>query len=387
MKIKKIISLILALTTVLLLASCSIIRKSIDIKDFVTVTFDSYNGYSSPEMEVDYNIFTQQFDTEKMVRYFKKVCPEDAQLYNQYGDDKNISTYFSIEFEKDYHNLSNGDKVVVKPVVSEEMESAGQTIEDVEKGLGVNIKEAEFTVEGLEDAKGIEVIKNINEWISYDGVSGEARAKIDGPDGMKTQTDDFYFTTSEHNTNSISVVRNNTLLGTIGVFFEETSSINAYDLKEGDTLHVYLTGQEVFEKLDEAGYVVARTKFEVTVPDLGDYVTAKHQLNEKNIKAIQNAVLEDANQDNKNARVISKYFATAKPGVACDTGKANLIAFVIEKDGFWGKEIYTYDVHSIIKSPDGEIKYKFDSGYKGRNKSETEVYNTFLHDKYTFEKI
>lgn len=82
------------------LTSCSVTRKSIDLKDFVTVTFDSYNGFSSPEMEVDYQLLSHEFDTEKMVKFFKKVCPEDAQVYNEFGDDKNgngklISTYFA----------------------------------------------------------------------------------------------------------------------------------------------------------------------------------------------------------------------------------------------------------------------------------------------------
>lgn len=389
MKIKKIISIILALVTVFSLTSCSVTRKSIDLKDFVTVTFDSYNGFSSPEMEVDYQLLSHEFDTEKMVKYFKKVCPEDAQVYNEFGDDQNFSTYLSIEFEKDYNYLSNGDEVVVKTVVSSEMESAGQTIEDVEKGLGVKFKNATFTVEGLEDAKGLKVIENIEDWIVYAGANGDGAVTIDGPDDLSFQIDDFYFT---GHYNAISIVHNNTSLGYLTVRIKNDETYPATELKKGDTILVYLDGKSVMEKLDEMGYVIERTEFKATVPDLGEYITDKDKLTEKNIKRIQKELSEKVIDKNGNGKLISTYFAKAKPGVACEKGKVGLVVAIYESiGGLFGnrKGMYVIEADSIIKNSDGELRFKAYDGYLySQGSTEQEAYNNgFDHENYTFEKI
>ena len=162
----------------------------------------------------------------------------------------------------------------------------------------------------LDDSDSVfQIIKNIKEWVTYDGVSGEGIAEIDAPDKMNLQIEDFYFTTGENSSNSISVVHKNTSLGTIGIFFEETSSIKASDLKEGDTLHVYLTGDDVFNALDEMGYVIAQTKFEITVPDLGDYVTEKKQLTEENIKTQDYSIGQEHSWQN-GKKINGKYAVT-----------------------------------------------------------------------------
>ena len=389
---KKIISIIMTITIVFTLTSCSVTRKNIDLKDFVTVTFNSYNGYSSPEMEVDYQLLSHEFDTEKMSKYFKKVRPEDAEIYSQFGDNLNFSTYLNIEFEKDYSHLSNGDKVIVKAVASSEMESAGQTIEDIEKGLGINIKEATFTVEGLKDAKGLKMIENINDWIKYEGINGEGSATIDGPDGLNFQIDDFYFTTNEYNYGSISVVHNNTSLGTIGVSIKIDEEYTNTNLKEGDKILVYLSGQSVIDRLDELGYVIDQTEYIITVPDLGEYVTDKGQLTGENIKTIQNTLTANVIEREGNGKLLSTYFAKAKPGVACKAGEVNTVVAIYESmGGLFGnrKQMYVVEATDIIKNKKGEFRYSaYDGSLYSKGSTEAEAYENGLdHENYTFEKI
>ena len=152
--LKAVISLVLAVLTVTtVFSSCSVGKTKIDIEDFVTVEFSSFNKHATPKLTIDYDALENLVEAEKMKKYFAKVNPQEAELYNYYGDSASLWTFIDIKFAEDYKNLANGDTVVVTAFPSSEMESEGQTMKDIVPCLGIKIKDAEIKVEGLVDAK------------------------------------------------------------------------------------------------------------------------------------------------------------------------------------------------------------------------------------------
>ena len=388
--IKLIITVIILAAILLGTASCSAGGKTINLQDFATVQFSSFDRHGKADLSVDYNAIMPKLDTQKAQKYFKKVCPEDAVLYRQFGDDANITTYLTIEFAQDYKNLANGDIVIVTAKPSDKMASANQTLEDVEKGLGIKIKDAEFKVEGLATAKEVNIIKDINEWYVFSGTNSNGKLEIKGEKNTKFQDGDLYFSTNNYNTYDIVVVHKNAQLGTIGLRVKDSYGefkTGQNNLTKGEIITIYLCGSGLTE-MEKLGYVPTQTEFEITVPDLGNYITSKSKLTSEDINQMRTELQALASEKLNNCKIVSSYFATINSGVACD--KDRMIEYICcveynKTSGFGqGKKYYWTSAYGIIKNDSGVIRFDTDMGSYGYS-SENALVSSFNSD-YTIEK-
>lgn len=353
----KILTLFLTIGLCATLVSCASFglgSKTVRIEDYVQITFDDndYNGYATPSIIIDEEGLDKYANTEKLAEFNK----ENEVTFG--WEEYTLSDLLDISFAENYKNLSNGDKIVVKISIQPALESEGLTLDKLCDGLDIKIEstEIEYTVSGLEEPKNvIDIFEGIEQYIPYVGANGsgyvDAFYQVNIPDDYSKQIDDVYFSKGSH-TNSVKIIHGNTNIGEISYHIE------GQNLKKGDILE--LTAGGAIGALEGIGYVVPTTKINVTVPDLGEYLTSQEQLTPEIIEEIKATVFENGNID-----IIDKfYYVTYKPGVECKyKSPAFIVAVFYEKDS-WFSGYYIDELNDIIIKPDGTIvveKYKDDS--------------------------
>ena len=91
--------------------SDSIFKKTIDAKEYITIDYGKYNGYSSPSIEVNYEAISEQIDAETFNNFVNTLPNElrwEMRMYDCMAD------VFDIEFKEYYDNVYNGDKITVE---------------------------------------------------------------------------------------------------------------------------------------------------------------------------------------------------------------------------------------------------------------------------------
>lgn len=388
--IKSTLAVILAAATALLsFCSCSLGKTKIDIEEHITVAYSSFNKHAKADMTIDYDSIEALVDSEKMKKYFAKVNPEEAELYDYFGDSASLWTFIDIDFAQEYENLANGDIIVVTATPSSEMESAGETIEDIEKGLGISIKDAEIKVEGLVDAKEIDLLKDIDKYISFEGTNGKGIVKINIPEGTEYQIDDFYFKRSYQN--GLDVVYNNESLGSLSYSVQpDENGKTRTDYRKGETCTVALSYSELKTNLEELGYVAKAEEYKVTVPDLGEYITSKDQLTQEDMEILRNGLLEHMTAEGYgNPEIMATYYSKINPGVVCDEDLKDIFVCIIAADE---QRIFTttrgafiVEAYGIIKNADGEIRFETEESWTYYDSEESAI--AAYNQNYTLEKI
>ncbi len=146
-----------ALFFILTVLLCSCGSKQINMKDFIEITYESYNGYASAYLDVDYDSLNSQVNNKKINKFVNQCIREDEDLafFGEVSPEEELFTladFLDFELAESYNNLSNGDKVVVcvsySGYISEDI-----TLEKMCKGLGIKIKstEIEYKVKGLKE--------------------------------------------------------------------------------------------------------------------------------------------------------------------------------------------------------------------------------------------
>lgn len=152
MKMKKLLSVVLS--AVLMMCVCALMgcsgagKTTIDLKNYVKVGFDGYNGKGTVNVEVD---------TDAMLPLFKSGSVTAATLYDS----------FDAAAVESSGTLSNGDTVHVKVNYNEQML----------KNANIEVKNTEltFTVSGLNENK-VDVFADTE--IKVDGISPECTVEI-----------------------------------------------------------------------------------------------------------------------------------------------------------------------------------------------------------------
>lgn len=388
--IKSTLAVILAAATALLsFCSCSLGKTKIDIEEHITVAYSSFNKHAKADMTIDYDSIEALVDSEKMKKYFAKVNPEEAELYDYFGDSASLWTFIDIDFAQEYENLANGDIIVVTATPSSEMESAGETIEDIEKGLGISIKDAEIKVEGLVDAKEIDLLKDIDKYIAFEGTNGKGVVKINIPEGTEYQIDDFYFKRSYQN--GLDVVYNNESLGSLSYSIQpDENGKTRTDYRKGEICTVVLSYSQLKANLEELGYVAKAEEYEVTVPDLGEYITSKDQLTQEDMEILRNGLLEHMTAEGYGSpEIMATYYSKINPGVVCDEDLKDIFVCIIAADK---QRIFTtergafiVEAYGIIKNADGEIRFETEESWTYYDSEESAI--AAYNQNYTLEKI
>lgn len=186
----------------------------------------------------------------------------------------------------------------------------------------VEIAEPEETEVEYDPEVVIDIFKDIEDFIVFDGANGEGMARVVFPEGYYIEKDGYYLIAPEGSSSgySLSVIYNNERQGTLRFLCDDTN------LSEGDTIHIYTnyTDKKLNKQIDvkkyfeSIGYVVPITSQDYVTPNLGNYVKDISELSDVQIESIKNEALKEAKNtplnSGKEKYVISEmYFGTLKP--------------------------------------------------------------------------
>jgi len=316
---------------------------SIDLDQLFNIDFGKYNGYACPSVSINYEYLGNIIVDEILEAYGRNTTTEVKNLI--LGD---CSKWFDAEFDEDYYNLKNGDKVTVNLVMNEIFGQENIKMEDIEKGLAINLNggSKSYIVSGLEESKYlIDIFEGIEQYIVYTGANGKGKigySQVAIPDDYLKQKDDIYFVKGMY-TNSVKVIYNNRNLGEI-IYY-----IDGNNLSKGDI--ITLNANVSIEGLQELGYIIPVTSTKVTVPDLGEYLTTLNQLTPEIVKKISEKVYAKQGIE----KIDKLYYTTYKPSVECTYNSTSFMVAIFYKDG-WVFDGYRIDeLYDIIIKPDGSI--------------------------------
>ena len=130
-------------------------RRTINYFDYVSVTFEGYDGYGEMNIEVD---------TEGLIDRMYKGMGKKRETASMEISNKIDSLRYSIELDKgDYADLSNGDTVVLQLKYDDDARKSTK--------LKFEEEEKEFVVEGLKETKKV----NPFDYVTFDitGIDGD----------------------------------------------------------------------------------------------------------------------------------------------------------------------------------------------------------------------
>lgn len=351
---KAVLSLILVLTLSLALAACG--ATTISLNEYVTVSFATYNGFGSPSLEIDKEGINTLVEKEKVVEYVSSLSKNEigAALAQEFT----FSDLIDFQFKGSYENLSNGDKVEVEVVLNDLIAASGETLSSMQEALKISLKSTtfSFTVEGLEEAKILDAMSFIDEYIVYEGANGGATAAVKFPKDFVHEIDGFSFVRDSWYANKVEIVYEHKTVGYV--------SYQCYpgtDLSKGQEIKIAAeTGGSI--NLSGTGYVLNDTKT-VTVPDLGEYVTSKDQITAE-LKAAITAEIDAiiAEEEYEGVEIHGYYWGTLKSSATTNNvaEEKYRIFVVFSYDGFWGSKDYiNYGTTKLIALPDGTYKVEF----------------------------
>lgn len=287
-------------------------KTTIDMEDYVTVTYGSYNTMGTVSLDVDYSGLNAQVDPEVIQKYVSKF--PDTKKMLEWGFSFTMEDIIYISFRETYSRLSNGDKVIVDVKLTDDFASMGETLESMQKALKINLSntELEFTVSGLQEAKILDVVSIVADYVVFTGADGGAKAEVVIPQGTSFEIDEINFSSS-YNSDNLRVVYNNQYQGDL--YFEVTDGTN---LSNGDTIKIWCNINYMKNKdWKSAGYDVIKHDTEITVSSLGEYLTSKDVLT-ADLKAQIDASLIEYLSNTKNFRIVDYYWGELKNSVVTD---------------------------------------------------------------------
>ena len=327
-------------------------KTIIDAKEYITVNYGKYDGYSSPSISVNYELLSKQIDAEKFNSYTNTLSPEIKWEMEMYDTPSNA---FDIGFAENYDNISNGDSIIVKIGIEPYLESEGLTLDKFCNGLDIKFKDTqiEYTVSGLEEPQNIiDIFEGIEKYIEFKGANGYGRAySVKIPDDYSKQIDDIFFVKDGYN--SVKVIHINNSIGGFSY------NVSGEKLSGGDTIELSASYFNTVSELEKLGYIVPTTTKNIEVPALGEYLTSQEQLTPDVLEAIKSEL-----QAKRGIETIDKlYYTTFKPGVECTFNSTSFIFAIFNKSGWFGG-YYIDELNDIIINPDGSVtveSYKQDS--------------------------
>lgn len=384
-KVKSIIAAILiSATFITLFGSCSVGKEKIKLKDYVAVEFSSFNHHGKASLKVDYDELDDFIDDDKITKLLKKsnLFDDDFEYgeidYERAAERCSFDDLITIDFPEEYESLSNNDTVIVTASVSDTLFETGEfDLEEVEKILGISIKDAEFKVEGLVDAKEIDFFAPLKNYISFSGVNGSGKFYLDIPDDANINVDGFYL--KPYGSASCDVIYENRDFGylTLEIENDENAATVDGELSKGDLCTIKLTcNAQLSENLEKLSCVVKNEKEIMTVPDLGYYVTSESQLTQTDLQKIKNSLIELIDEEYDNSQLLGMYFASVNPGVVCDEKNKGKVVCIAQADQTivftTYRKAHISEAYNIIKNDSGELSFESQrswSSYSGESEA------------------
>lgn len=266
--------------TVGVILTIALSKPTINLNDYVSVSFSSYDGYGTASMKLDYKKLEKDFEEE-----LRTSCPNLEKVLFYYDS---VSKYIckecvDVELSND-RALSNGDVVILKWNANKEK------LEEV-FGCNFEFSDKKYTVSGLSEIVKVDAFKDIE--ITFEGVSGEAKATVvNNANGSPMEKMRYRIDPS-------------------------------YNLSNGDVITVYLDTyfsieDDVNSFMNEYGAVPMADSKTFTVENLPAYVTDADQITDDYILSckpyienqIKNDIIEtNANQVGMNVTIDSTDYA------------------------------------------------------------------------------
>lgn len=190
---KAIIAAIVAVLVVVIgvVAFVFLYKPTIHLDDYVTITYEGYNGYGTALVEVDWEQFKEDYRGKlKWTSYAKKEVESlgfDGDTYLSSDPIDFFDMVISASLDKS-SELSNDDVVKVTWDVAD----------GIEKEVNATIiydNDKEYTVSGLEEISEIDIFENVK--VKYDGMDGEGYVS-----GYECKDEDMeYYLSAEPSTN------------------------------------------------------------------------------------------------------------------------------------------------------------------------------------------
>ena len=147
---------------------------TIDLNEYLSVTYNGYDGYGTAEVTFDTEALADDYE-EQLEKAYSKNSSALEKLLGTTADSVGMNVYaemlesYCISFEADCtDDLSNGDEITVTWTCDDE------TAEDM-FGCSLDYSTCKFTVDGLKEAETFDPFEDIE--VSFTGTDTEGKAK------------------------------------------------------------------------------------------------------------------------------------------------------------------------------------------------------------------
>ncbi|NLM06782.1 MAG: hypothetical protein GX219_07680 [Tissierellia bacterium] len=228
---------------------------SINLDDYMSISFEGVNTAGSANVVFDYPKFMEENSEIIIKQYIKnnKIKTNNPQEYF-YIPEALLSSYVDWEYNK-YKDLSNGDKIELKWAVEEEAAL---------ENFGVNLKysDKEIEVAGLKEATIVDVFDNVD--ISFDGIEYDANVSIEN--NNSSPFDRLSFRIEDNN-----------------------------DLKNGKKVKLVVANVKDRKAFVKDGYLIKELEKEYTVEGLGGYIKSVKNIPEELMKGMDSQARDALN--------------------------------------------------------------------------------------------
>lgn len=302
-------------------------KQKIDVMESLDVKFNGVNGYGTAELEDAYGWESQAMEAAKI----------EIKDFYSLGEAFYLENAVAYEISPN-ENLSNGDEVIVKAVIDDEVAD--------EYNIKFVADEKKFVVSGLKDVEVVDLFENID--VDFQGIAPVATATL-----LDGNTDRY--------------------IGVKRYTIDKTNNLNI-----GDIVTVKAEYDE--DRMLDAGYIAENDTKEFIVPEIDRYAVSIDEISADAIQLLKKQT-EDiieadiANENKMNARVwssdklytlddkifLGNYFLCAKNVEAAY--RKNYCYFVYQLDMVGSEDFscyYTVAYYDIIILEDGTCSYDFD---------------------------
>lgn len=331
----------LTLICIAALTSCTGSNK-INPLNYISVSFEGYNEHGIPEIEFDeYDLICEVIGEEPYgTTYFDW---EEKYL----AFDEGISVTFNPETK-----LKNGDKFVVSITTTGK---AAEKISSCEK---------EYTVAGLIELSKVDIFEDIE--LTFEGVSGDARAIIEKSDNSDVAADCSF------------------------------SVDPMYNLSNGDIVTIQI--KNIDELAEHHNILPMISSKEYTVSGLNSYVSSVDEIPQALIQSLAERFAQEEKADLQENAVFSysdvKYYGTYLLMVKEDAWLShhNELQIFISYDEymngeFWRTIYLPLVFENVLKTPDGIISLEYEDGNTSIFTTDIDGYIEEIKDKYEVMSI
>ncbi len=312
---KKIVVLIMAVVVIIAVLISVLVtinnkkKRTINIEDYLTVSFEGYEGYGTAYVYKDSDGLTEAINQVLEIDvdddYDDDDYPSWEDIYNSlstYGSTYELLYSIDVELDRE-ENLSNGD--IVTATITYDKDVAD------EYGLILTGEQVEFEVKGLEKLVELDPFENLE--VSFEGTSPFVKISLE-----YTGKDDFL---SAYNFN-----------------YE-----NNGDIRSGDTVTITLSMDK--EDAIYYGYDLTQTSKDYVCENVNRYLASAEEIDDDVLMYLQ----EEA-----SIYIESKY---AEQRLKISNSGLEYVGTFVLINGGWFNQNYAYVVYkTIVSSLEGEFE-------------------------------